>query len=99
MDDLRGDKPETRNGSSGKILAAFVVAGMIAAIGAYTFETGMWNSPPKQQVVADKDLPRPSSPLDTEPSRIVPTQNEPAQPTQNPPATPQTPPATPSTPQ
>jgi hypothetical protein len=61
MDDLRGRNApaETRLGSTGKIIAATVLAVAICGIGTYTYETGMWKSHPKQ-VVADSQLPSPS---------------------------------------
>ena len=49
-DDMRGyQAPEDETGNTrGKIIGAVAVALMIGAAGAYTFSTGMWNSPPKQ---------------------------------------------------
>src|SRR5258707_1986675 len=51
---------ETSN--SPKIVAAFLVALGFGAIGAYSYETGTWNSPPKQ-IVASKETP-PPAPVD-----------------------------------
>lgn len=63
MNDLReGPMPPAEMGSTPKIVAALVVALGFGAMGAYSYETGTWNSPPKQ-VVASKDIP-PPAPLD-----------------------------------
>ncbi len=61
MSDLRGYKPDMETGSAGKIIGALVVALVIGAVGAYTYEMGIWKSPPRQ-VVASKDLPSPTPP-------------------------------------
>lgn len=63
MNDLReGPMPPAEMGNTAKIVAALVVALGFGAMGVYSYETGTWNSPPKQ-VVASKDVP-PPAPLD-----------------------------------
>jgi hypothetical protein len=63
MNDLReGPMPPAEMGSTAKIIAALVVALGFGAMAAYSYETGTWNSAPKQ-VVASKDVP-PPAPLD-----------------------------------
>jgi hypothetical protein len=63
MNDLReAPMPPAEMGSTPKIVAALVVALGFGAMGAYSYETGTWNSPPKQ-VVASKDV-SPPAPLD-----------------------------------
>jgi hypothetical protein len=50
---MRGFEPsEGESGNTGKIVGAALVALMIGAAGAYTYATGMWNSPPKQVVAS-----------------------------------------------
>src|SRR5271169_4663925 len=58
MSDLRGfAAPEpVETGSTGKIFGAIVIALAICAAGTYSYETGMWNSPPPPRV-ADNELP------------------------------------------
>jgi hypothetical protein len=69
MSDMRGhETPEVESGNTGKIVAAVAVALMIGAAGAYTYGTGMWNSPPKQVLAS---LVPPSTSL---PPSVVPTQ-------------------------
>jgi hypothetical protein len=63
MNDLReGPMPPAEMGSTPKLVAALVVALGFGAMGAYSYETGTWNSSPKQ-VVASKDV-SPPAPLD-----------------------------------
>jgi hypothetical protein len=53
MSDLRGFEPEPEETSSrSKIMGAAIIAIVVAAAGAYTYETGMWNPPARQQQVA-----------------------------------------------
>jgi hypothetical protein len=63
MDDLRGRNAPAKMslGTAGKIVGAAIVAVAICGIGAYSYETGMWKPHPKQ-VVADSQLPSPTSP-------------------------------------
>jgi hypothetical protein len=63
MNDLReAPMPPAEMGSTPKLVAALVVALGFGAMGAYSYETGTWNSPPKQ-IVASKDV-SPPAPLD-----------------------------------
>ena len=60
MSDLRGyDTVEIKNGSSGKITAAVIVAVAIGAAIGGSYATGMWNAspPPANQRVAANDAP------------------------------------------
>ena len=56
---------ETSN--SPKIVAAFLVALGFGAIGMYTYETGTWNSQPKQ-ILASKETPSPAPVASAAPS-------------------------------
>jgi hypothetical protein len=63
MNDLRqAPMPPEEMGSKQKIVAALVVALGFGAMGAYSYETGTWNSPSKQ-IVASKEVP-PPAPVD-----------------------------------
>ena len=59
--------PPVETGSTGKIIAAIVVVLGFGAIGAYTYETGTWNSSPKQ-IVASKQISSPAPLASAEPS-------------------------------
>jgi hypothetical protein len=61
MDNLRGINTQVETGNAGKIIGALVVALAIGAVGAYTYETGMWKSSPRQ-IVPNRDLPSPGLP-------------------------------------
>ena len=68
--EMRGFEPsEGETGNTGKIVAAVIVALMISTVGAYTYETGMWNSQPKQVMAS---LVPPSTNL---PPSVAPTQH------------------------
>ena len=74
MNDVRGIGTSTvESGSTPKIVAAVVVALGFGAIGALTYESGMWNPQPKQ-VVASKPLASPGPLADAEPS-VAPPQS------------------------
>src|SRR5258708_22779169 len=63
MNDLReAHMPPAEMRNTPKIVVALVVALGFGAIGAYSYETGTWNSPPKQ-IVASKETP-PPAPVD-----------------------------------
>ena len=90
MNDLRENPmPPVEQGSTPKIVAALIVALGFGAIGAYSYETGTWNSQPKQ-MVASQQLPSPeplvsAAPSETPPQSIAdlppaPVKNVPAQP-------------------
>ena len=86
MDDLRGYQPpeEETGNTKVKIIGAVAVALMIGAAGAYTFATGVWNSPPKQ-VLASLVPPSTSLPPSVAPMRhtvvpqLPPVENAPAE--------------------
>lgn len=67
MSDLRGavapKKVETS--ASSKILGAGIIAVVVAAAAAYTYEAGMWNAQPPQKV-AMNELPSPTLPSATQ---------------------------------
>ena len=78
------ESPEDETGNTGKIVAAGIVALMIGAVGAYTYATGMWNSPP-EQVVASLVPPSTSLPPSVAPPmravvpQLPPVENAPAE--------------------
>ena len=60
MNDLRENPiPPVEQGSTPKIVAALVVALGFGAMGAYSYETGTWNSQPKQVTAAQVPSPEP----------------------------------------
>ena len=72
MNDLRETPaPPVDGGSTPKIVAALIVALGFGAIGAYSYETGTWNSQPKQ-VVASSQPPAPESVASAAPSESPP---------------------------
>ena len=72
MNDLRENPiPPAEQGSTPKIVAALIVALGFGAMGAYTYETGTWNSQPKQ-VAASQQLPSPEPLASAAPSEALP---------------------------
>ena len=58
MKDVRGvTAPTEEKDNTTKIVAAFVVALGFGAIGAYSYETGTWNSAPKSIVASNPVMP------------------------------------------
>jgi hypothetical protein len=58
MNELReGPMPEVENGATPKIVAAALVLLGVAAIGAYSYETGTWSSAPTQAAASQPATP------------------------------------------
>jgi periplasmic protein TonB len=71
MKDLREvPMPPAEMGSTSKIVA-LAIALVFGAIGAYSYETGTWNSQPKQ-IVASKEVPPPAPLGNAAPSEAAP---------------------------
>ncbi len=58
MSDLRAIHQNIETNSSGRFIAAILILVAIGGLGAYSYEAGMWRSPPAQ-IVPDSALPAP----------------------------------------
>ncbi|MBI3676607.1 MAG: hypothetical protein HY243_08310 [Proteobacteria bacterium] len=89
MADLRGSSAPRRvsTGRGGKIVGAIIVVAAVVALGAWSFQAGMWNAPKQTERVASSDLPSPPAlpaqplmkPTTAPPDVTPPTLDTPAQ--------------------